>query len=66
MIWLLPYVAYALAAGAAGYAAVSRFQVVQRVLAGSIERALRKVAENLENGKHAYTLERTDAGEGGC
>lgn len=65
MLWLLPYVGWTLAASAvasvAGYAAVTQFSVVQRVLAMALDRALRKLATS-EDGKPTYTLEHTGTG----
>ena len=65
MWWLLPYVGYAaaasLAAGAAGYAAVTRFALVQRLLARAVDRTLR----NLTAGSDvAYSVKHTESG--GC
>ena len=66
MLWLLPYFGYALAASAvasaAGYAAVTRFSVVQRVLAVALDRTLRKITDNLEGGAHSYNVEHTGTG----
>jgi hypothetical protein len=67
MIWLIPYIGYALAAsavaGAAGYAAVTHFSVVQRVLAVAVDRALRKITDRLEGGEHSYHVEHTETGK---
>jgi hypothetical protein len=67
MIWLLPYLGYALAAsavaGAAGYAAVAHFSVLQRVLAMSLDRALRKLTLDEEGGPPRYRVEHTPTGE---
>ena len=69
MLWLLPYVGWTLAASAvasvAGYAAVTQFSVVQRVLAMALDRALRKLATS-EDGKPTYTLEHTGTGTSKC
>ncbi len=65
MLWLLPYVGWTLAASAvasaAGYAAVTQFSVVQRVLAAALSRALAKLAKT-EDGRSNYTVEHTDTG----
>lgn len=65
MLWLLPYVGWTLAASAvasaAGYAAVTQFSVVQRVLAAALSRALAKLAKS-EDGQSTYTVEHTETG----
>eukprot|EP00887_Chlorella_sp_A99_P007742 scaffold20.g7742.t1 len=64
MLWLLGWLGYAAlasaVAGAAGWAAVQRFSIVQRVLQTVVERALRAVAECGDTG---YRIERTETGE---
>jgi hypothetical protein len=66
MIWLIPYVGWTLAASAvasvAGYAAVTQFSVIQRVLALALQRALSKLAKS-EDGSASYTVEHTDTGK---
>ena len=66
MIWLLPYLGWTLAASAvasaAGYAAVTQFSVIQRVLAMALDRALRKLAGS-EDGRSTYTVEHTGTGK---
>ena len=65
MLWLLPYVGWTLAASAvasaAGYAAVTQFSVVQRVLAMALDRALSKLAKS-EDGTPQYTIKHTGTG----
>lgn len=67
MLWLLPYLGYAFAASAvasaAGYAAVTRFSVVQRVLVAALNRALGKFTDSKLKGGHTYHVERSDAGK---
>jgi hypothetical protein len=69
MLWLLPYVGWTLAASAvasaAGYAAVTQFSVVQRVLAAALSRALAKLAKS-EDGSSSYTVEHTETGAIAC
>ena len=66
MLWLIPYVGWTLAASAvasaAGYAAVTQFSVIQRVLALALQRALSKLAKS-EDGSATYTVEHTDTGK---
>ncbi|KAL4553401.1 hypothetical protein Ndes2526B_g03263 [Nannochloris sp. 'desiccata'] len=65
MLWLIPYVGWTLAvsavASAAGYAAVTQFSVIQRVLALALQRALSKLARS-EDGSATYTVDHTDTG----
>ena len=66
MLWLIPYVGWTLAASAvasaAGYAAVTQFSVIQRVLALALQRALSKLAKS-EDGISTYNVEHTDTGK---
>ena len=65
MWWLLPYVGYAaaasLAAGAVGYAAVTRLALVQRLLARALDRALRQMTAGSDA---EYSVQHTETG--GC
>lgn len=67
MLWLLPYFGYAIAASAVasavGYAAVTRFSVVQRVLAVALDRALNAITKGLDGKTTPYTVEHTETGK---
>jgi len=70
MLWILPYFGYAFAASAlasaAGYAAVTRFSVVQRVLAVALDRALKRISKNIDGSFEKYTVEHTETGTVAC
>ena len=66
MLWLLPYIAWTVGAsavvGAAGYAAVTHFAVVQRILVAVVQRNLRRITDDGEDGAPSYHVERTKTG----
>lgn len=67
VLWtLLTYVGYlaalGTAVGATAYVAATRFSLVQRLLAGAVDKALRRVCDT---GGAAYSVTHTDAGGAG-